>query len=130
MLKRARNEVSSNIEKCVAGISANRKEIDDFMIETSSRMEQIEDCGKIILQTEHEYREGRGVFHRIHKWLRMKYTAWTKTREIGHLRDRVSFIEKIEIPKRDGNISDLSQKEAELQSRLNVLDSRIQELSV
>lgn len=129
LLKDARTEVDGNIQRCITGININQGEIEGFKIEASSRIGQIDNCRRIILQTDEEFQRTRGVFERMGKWFGNKYTSWSKNREIGRLRDRVSIIENIEIPKRQGNINDLSRKRADLQLRLNQLDDKIRELS-
>lgn len=129
LLKDVRTEVNVDIQRCTIGINSNHREIDSLKIEVSSRIGQIDNCRKIILQTEEELQRTRGVFEKVGKWFRNKYTSWSKNREIGRLRDRVSIIENVEIPKRQGNIADLSRKKADLQLRLNQLDDKIRELS-
>jgi hypothetical protein len=129
LLKDARTNVNGNIQRCTIGINSNQREIDTFRIEVSSRIGQIDNCRRIILQTEEEFQRTRGVLERVGKWFRNKYISWSENREIGRLRDRVSIIENIEIPKRKGNINDLSRKKADLQLRLNQLDDKIRELS-
>lgn len=129
LLKDAQTEVNSNIQRCVTRINANLGEIDSFKIEISSRKEQTDNCRRIILKTEEELQGTQGVFKKIGKWCRSRYISWSKTREIGRLQERVSFIQNTEIPKRQGNINDISRKKAELQQRLNQLNENIREIS-
>lgn len=128
VLKDARTEVNGNIQRCITGINMNQREIDGFRIEASSNIGQIDNCKRIILQTEDEFKKTKGVFGRIGKWFKNKYNYLVKNREIERLRGRISIIENIEIPRRQRNINDLTMKKADLQLRINQLDDKIREL--
>ncbi|MGD0645300.1 MAG: hypothetical protein ABSA75_10385 [Candidatus Bathyarchaeia archaeon] len=123
----AKTEIESTIQKLDFEIGKNQKEIGDYQGELSLRGAQAENCRSIIEQAKSDYKQASSLSKKIGKWFGTTYTSWSRNREIQQLQRRIFQVENIEIPKRQKQITGISEKKLGFQHKLSEIVSRLLE---
>lgn len=124
----AKTEIESKVQKLDFEIGRNQKEIDDYREELSLRRAQVENCRSIIEKAKSDYKQAYSLSKKIGKWFGTTYTSWSRNREIQQLQRRIAQVENIEIPKRQKQITGISEKKLGFHHKLSEIVSRLREL--